>query len=312
MECPICRMETDKITNGEWRDGTSWDCPNCGRYDISGTASACLNSLGPVTLAALSHGVWCGQQHQTDEPFQVTSTVVEASQHEQLPTPTEQLDRLVLWIGNTLNSPGKELDVLGGTLRAKIGALDTDTERYILTYANRLGLVECNSTVARKYLLRLSLKGWRQYEEIQRGNVVSRTAFMAMSFGNAELKSLVDDEFRPAVEETGFRLNCVNDEPVAGVIDDKIRVDIRLSRFLIADLTDSNNGAYWEAGYAEGLGKPVIYTCSKARWDEGKTHFDTNHCHTVIWDPAAPERASEALKATIRNTFPFEAKMPKD
>ena len=38
---------------------------------------------------------------------------------------------------------------------------------------------------------------------------------------------------------------------------------IRDAKFVIADLTHDNNGAYWEAGYAEGLGKPVIYICEK-------------------------------------------------
>ena len=44
-------------------------------------------------------------------------------------------------------------------------------------------------------------------------------------------------------------------------------------------------GAYWEAGFAEGLGKPVIYICRAKEGDaEKKTHFDANHRHTVRWD----------------------------
>ena len=59
--------------------------------------------------------------------------------------------------------------------------------------------------------------------------------------------------------------------PKAGLIDDRLRVEIRTSRFLIADLTHENAGAYWEAGFAEGLGKPVIYTCEKSKFDTAKT-----------------------------------------
>ena len=61
----------------------------------------------------------------------------------------------------------------------------------------------------------------------------------------------------------GFDLFKSDDEPRAGLIDDQLRVDIQSSDFLIADLTHDNLGAYWEAGYAEGLGKPVIYTCEQ-------------------------------------------------
>ena len=44
-----------------------------------------------------------------------------------------------------------------------------------------------------------------------------------------------------------------------------------------------NSGAYWEAGFAEGLGRPVIYTCEKRYFDEHKTHIDANHSLTIVW-----------------------------
>ena len=100
----------------------------------------------------------------------------------------------------------------------------------------------------------------------------------------------------------------MDDEPRAGLIDDKLRVEIQASDFIIADLTHDNLGAYWEAGYAEGLGKPVIYTCEKEKFETEKTHFDTNHHLTIIWDKDAPESAGENLKATIRATLPQLAK----
>jgi hypothetical protein len=49
-------------------------------------------------------------------------------------------------------------------------------------------------------------------------------------------------------------------------------------------VTHANNGADWEAGFAEGLGRPVIYTCRQEEWKERKVHFDTNHLATIIWD----------------------------
>lgn len=137
-------------------------------------------------------------------------------------------------------------------------------------------------------------------------------AFMAMPFRDEEVTAMVDDVFKPAVEETGFQLKRLDDEAPAGNIDNRMRVEIRLCKFLIADLTNENRGAYWEAGYAEGLGKPVIYTCSEAYFDEHGTHFDANHQHTIVWDPENPGKAAEDLKSTIRATLPFEAKMQDD
>jgi nucleoside 2-deoxyribosyltransferase len=95
------------------------------------------------------------------------------------------------------------------------------------------------------------------------------------------------------------------------LIDDRLRVEIRQSRFLLADLTHHNKGAYWEAGFAEGLGKPVIYLCRKDVFEDKSqgTHFDTNHHLTVVWDLENLGEAAEKLKATIRATLPGEAQI---
>lgn len=135
---------------------------------------------------------------------------------------------------------------------------------------------------------------------------------MAMEYGDVELDEIVDKYFKPAVANTGFELYRLDKNPKAGLIDDRLRVEIRNSRFLIAELTHENRGAYWEAGYAEGLGKPVIYTCKKEKFDKDKPHFDTNHHLTVIWDKKEIQNAVDILKATIRATLPDEAKFSDD
>jgi hypothetical protein len=51
----------------------------------------------------------------------------------------------------------------------------------------------------------------------------------------------------------------------------------------------------------------VIYLCEQSKFDTSKTHFDTNHCTTVMWSTADPERFIEFLIATLRrslNLFP--------
>jgi len=90
----------------------------------------------------------------------------------------------------------------------------------------------------------------------------------------------------------------------AGLVDAIIEDEIRRCRFLIADLSDGNAGAYWEAGFAEGLGKPVIYVC-KTGCD---VHFDTDHRHTVKWDLSDLPHTANQLKAVIRNTLLGDAK----
>jgi len=153
--------------------------------------------------------------------------------------------------------------------------------------------------------------GWKRVDELQKTNLNSDKAFMAMKFGDRELDYIFLNTFKPAVKQTGFELFKLDEKPVAGLIDDRMRVEIRTSRFLVADLTHGNLGAYWEAGFAEGLGKHVIYTCKKSIFEDEYTrpHFDINHHLTIVWDPDDLQVAADNLKATIRATFPGEARM---
>ena len=131
----------------------------------------------------------------------------------------------------------------------------------------------------------LSLAGWDQYEAEKRGELSGNYGFLARKFNDPDLDMFVCDVLRPAVEKSsGYKLHDMNDLSKAGVIDNIMRIAVRDAKFVLVDLTHDNNGAYWEAGYAEGLGKPVIYLCEQGKFDAEKTHFDTNHCTTVPWD----------------------------
>jgi hypothetical protein len=61
---------------------------------------------------------------------------------------------------------------------------------------------------------------------------------------------------------------------------------------MVADFTGQLAGVYYEAGFAMGLGRTVIWCCRK---DEiGKLHFDTNHKNHIDW-----ERLYRRIRATI-------------
>lgn len=307
--CFACGTDTTgRGTLPKTNDTDYRDCPNCGKYIISYEAQVNMHNLTEKGHAFLSHEIW---KHQGDgHLFAVQTTHIDEAQKASLPNPAEQLDLFILYAGNaTRDTPGQEITVEYSNLRAKICAQQNKGVFLITDSAMKRGLISGNVT-SRPAEFMLTLEGWERYEELKLGHSASRTAFMAMPFSNEELRQIVEVAFRPAVEETGFKLMRVDDEPKAGPIDNKMRVDIMTSRFVIADLTDKNRGAYWEAGYAEGLGKPVIYTCEKAFFNVPyNVHFDTNHHHTILWESSNPEKAAEDLKATIRATLPLEAKM---
>ena len=152
--------------------------------------------------------------------------------------------------------------------------------------------------------INLTLKGWERYEVERHGKFKGNYGFIAMQFNDPKLDSFVCEVVKPAVKKgINYKLEDMRDVPQAGIIDNIMRIKIRDAAFVIADLTHDNNGAYWEAGYAEGLGKPVIYICEKEKFKKEKSHFDTNHCTTVPWSRDNDKGFCKELIATLRRSL---------
>ena len=129
-----------------------------------------------------------------------------------------------------------------------------------------------------------------------------------MQFRDPALDALLENAVKPIVKEAiGYDVVSMLNVARAGIIDNIMREKIRDAAFVLADLTHDNFGAYWEAGYAEGLGKPVVYLCERNKFESVKTHFDVNHCTTVMWTENSHEDFGKEVVATLRrslNLFP--------
>ena len=215
---------------------------------------------------------------------------------------------LIRHIGDQVSETGQPIEQLSG-VAGMVGAPSEEISDSIVEELEERGLIRIGNTAktfdGTLFLgVNLSLDGWEKYEEEKHGGFDGNYGFIAMKFGDDRLDAFLQDVVRPAVrEQLGIDLVDLRDVAQAGVIDDIMRVKIRDAKFVIADLTHDNNGAYWEAGYAEGLGKPVIYICEKAKFEESKTHFDVNHCTTVPWSANNPVGACEELIAVLRRSL---------
>ncbi len=308
--CLICKTElTTKPERPD--DGQAYECPRCGKYFMSTNTEKMIRgyTYNEEDIAILSYSIQ--KMQRQDSECLISPDVIKAILKKTPPSLNEQINNIILWIGQTAR-PGEEVTIDIATHLSIAGAINRGGFDFVLEHLHDRGLIEYRRKTPREIDTKLLFDGWEYYRALEKGAIDSRKAFMAMKYGDAELDKIVEDHFTPAIAETGFTLYRLDGEPKAGLIDDRLRVEIRNSRFLISDLTHDNYGAYWEAGYAEGLGKPVIYTCKKEKFDEDKTHFDTNHHLTVPWDADNIEEAVKSLKATIRATLPGEAKMSDD
>jgi nucleoside 2-deoxyribosyltransferase len=81
----------------------------------------------------------------------------------------------------------------------------------------------------------------------------------------------------------------------------RIKREIRSARFVVADLTDERPSCYFEVGYADALGKQVIYVASKQSVTRPGTqttiHFDVRHMNVNYF--ANHQELREKLSAAI-------------
>ncbi|MFA7420208.1 MAG: hypothetical protein WCZ90_11035 [Melioribacteraceae bacterium] len=320
--CPFCNSITLSDTRLPEKDSNFVVCKRCGKYILETTA--CMNSeIDKHTNGRAIISYWLRNHQYKDPTTLTTQSIKEVLQNIQLPSISEQIDNLLLYLGNHAVKPSALIEKSADEVTSLIGCVDEEDLFYHLKQLQYDGLIsrfqELDNTepLEWEYLglikAQITHKGWSKYYELLNSNKNSRLAFMAMKFGIEPLETIYSDVIKPAVDKTGFEIRKITENPSAGLIDDKLRVDIRRSKFLIADLSHDNNGAYWEAGFAEGLGMPVIYICEEKKFNDKTktTHFDTNHHLTVLWknEEAGLKKFAEDLKATIRATLPAEARM---
>lgn len=161
-------------------------------------------------------------------------------------------------------------------------------------------------------VLWLTIRGYLRLEEAQRGNQDSPQAFVAMWFDQS-LADAYDDGIAPAIRRAGFMPLRIDRKDHNGKIDDEIIAEIRRSRFVVADFTCGlivpstgqriavqRGGVYYEAGFAMGLGIPVIWSCHATQIKD--VHFDTRQFAHITWS-TAPE-LGEKLYNRVRATIP--------
>jgi hypothetical protein len=165
--------------------------------------------------------------------------------------------------------------------------------------------------------LELTLAGWDEHQRRARRGMESETVFVA-SWGDPILEEATA-AIVSAIQNAGLKA-------VVGVrlasqsrVTEDIEAEIRHARLLIAEFTGARAGVYWEAGFARGLGLPVIYCChdQESAWSldhpgrgtppmptpvarpwKDLLHFDTRQFPHIPW--RTPEELRQRVLSKIR------------
>lgn len=156
----------------------------------------------------------------------------------------------------------------------------------MLIYWEEQGLVSLRRLADSTTYVTLTVRGLIAFEEDE-VTTDSDSAFIAMWF-SPEMTAAYDNAIAPAVEKLGYRPVRIDRREHNNKIDDEIIAEIRRAHFVIADFSCGADGArggvYFEAGFAAGLGKTVIYMVREP--DLEVVHFDTRQFNHIVWTSA--------------------------
>jgi len=291
--CFICSAD---VTVGQIdnRDAFYVECPICGHYQISGSL-AMSGSLGSSPSYKLSAAI--RRMSLADEPpyyidSQTVKTLPDSVTHPD--NPFDAIDRILNYIITKGGRDDKYVPIEPTKDYPLICALDPNEFSFYINKAMELEYLErINATY------RLSLKGYERLDTIRPQPVMSDKAFVAMWF-DPQLEEAWTNGIQRAIVEAGFKPIRIDLQHHNEKICDRIIAAIRESAFIVADFTGQRGGVYYEAGFAMGLSKPVIWTVKQT--DIERLHFDTRQYNHIAWESV--EDLYHKLLDRIRATIP--------
>lgn len=303
-ECFVCN------TNASWQTVANKimfhvSCPVCGDYQI-GRKTAYYTT--PHSLYRhpkrylLSAVIRRYKARGFPPPLISSETLPELLASHQEPRITEKLDLTLQYLVDNTPAVGQAAKYDPVHDYPLAFAKDPGEFEAFIRALRQMGKVE---GVAKGSLL-VTIKGLEHADNLARIRPgAGNRCFVAMWFDKG-MRDAYHLGFCEAIRAAGYEPVRVDEVEHNNKIDDQILVEIRRSRLVVADLTGHRGGVYFEAGFAMGLGIPVIWTC---RDDEAeKTHFDVAHFNQIRW--SSIQELRKRLEDRILATVPTSTLLP--
>ncbi len=295
-DCPICTNHLLNERQDSERDVYFLECPVCGKYGATEEAVEVLSTEKKI------RGRWhiiAGSIRAHSERNRIVQlrsdnilSLIETANPPD--SPLTAVDMILEYLQSKTPFFGEFVELPSTDFSITFSKNIKEFENY-LGLATKLDYVD-NAQGTKQYSL--TYKGWARLQEIKRTKAKTNQAFVAMWFSQ-EMRPFWENGFRPALQQSGFTPLRIDLLEHNRKIDDQIIAEIKRSSLMIADFTGNRGGVYFEAGFALGLGLPVIWTCRKDHIDD--LHFDTRQYNHIIWQEAAElkDKLINRIEATI-------------
>jgi len=144
----------------------------------------------------------------------------------------------------------------------------------------------------------LTTKCCEMIDNLQQQATDSKRVFVAMWF-DSSMSDFYEKGVKLAIEKAGYIPVRIDLQEFNNKICDEIIAEIKRCKFLVSDFSGQRGGVYFEAGYAMGKGKAVIYTVKED--DVKDLHFDTRQYNHIVYN--SPEDLCKKLYNRISATI---------
>lgn len=329
MPCPLCNAPDahESALANVWV--YVYRCERCGTYGLERQAAHNLHRLEDHDYARLS-AVTREQHIKRKRVLLVDGRVTPVVRNfetlqvrevldDQFPrTINERLDRTLLNLSRMSAHLGDDVGVTYQREQPVFFAVNAAEMHYTIQSLNQAELIvaesqEDKSRPEGNYTIQLTPKGWNRVADLEAQGVGESLdqVFVAMWFGNEQhFQGVPSSEFctdayreglKVGIEQAGYSPRRIDFKEFNDDVIDEILAEIRRSRFVVADFTGHRAGVYFEAGFAKGLGLPVVFTCHKSEMENA--HFDTSHYNHIGWSSFGElaTKLENRIVATIGN-----------
>ena len=289
-KCPVCENEGISSSGDSHRDIYVINCPRCGNYRIT---RQCRTNLPNEDFSKRQRMNASSKIRQDGNVILTTENDSQFFNTPNMPV-LDRMDKILLWLEKKVDEgeTATIINIADLSLQAMSWSIDAKEFEYLLRLLVKRDLIE--DALFRNRTISITFKGWERLEKLRVINTDSAQGFIAMPF-KEEFFIKYDTILAPSIEKAGYRPHKVDNREYNDKIDDEVILQIRRSRFIVADLTDGNPNVYFELGFAEGCGLPSFQICK----DGTNMQFDRRQYNTIFWGKESDEETKNKLAARI-------------
>ena len=267
-------------------------CPRCGEFKLTSEAWEVIGKSSAADRVKISG--WVSDQNRAGTVPRISDDVLKRVLARGLPTFAERADLLLLEAVRWQEKLGDYFNIKQPRFVAATYSQNDHEAEFLLGLLVEQNLVKLGP---QSYIYQVLPRGYIAVDKLTRRVASGDKGFVAMWF-DEDLKSAYEIGFQLGILNAGYDPVRMDRVEHANRIDDEIIAHIRMASFVVADFTGHRGGVYFEAGFALGLGRQVIWTCQKA--DIKDLHFDIRQYNTIDWED--PEDLATRLQHRIEAT----------